>query len=398
MALSHGPRVVTDGLVLALDAADRNSFRGEATTNLLSNGNFSSGVWTSYNGATNTIINLFDVPPYLNTSKSVLNSATNSTQNFGNYGGIQSGMPSLTVGVTYTISYYARCLSGTLNLKFSNQNGAGDESNLSHSRTITTTWTKYTHTAALDIVKNTLFIWNSSVASGIFQITDIQIEAKSYATTFVNGTRGTTVATGGGWEDLTGTGNNGELINGVRESSTNRGELLFDGADDYVQGTISSSIFTGPHSISCWFYRETVTEWSALFSNNVNTTSCSILTFISTTNTLGTNQAGVNGTSIAVDLGADHLNKWIYTVITYAGVSSGSAINVYAYKNGSLLTASGSLYWNMSSSSSYYIGRHWTSATQIHDGFISQVKVHNRALSAAEVQQNFNATRSRFNI
>jgi len=31
-------------------------------------------------------------------------------------------------------------------------------------------------------------------------------------------------------------------------------------------------------------------------------------------------------------------------------------------------------------------------------GKISVVKIYNRALSAAEVQQNFNATRSRFGI
>ena len=203
---------------------------------------------------------------------------------------------------------------------------------------------------------------------------------------------------GTAWTDLSGNGNNGTLVNGVGYNSGNLGSLVFDGTDDYILGTIPSSTFSGAHSIGCWFYRETVTQWAGLFSNNVNTTSCSIFTFISTFNSLGTNQAGVNGASISVDLGADHLNKWIYAVITYAGVTSGSAVNVYAYKNGSLLTATGSLYWNLSSSSSYYIGRHWTSASQILDGFIPQVSVYNRALTAAEIQQNFNATRSRFSI
>jgi len=200
------------------------------------------------------------------------------------------------------------------------------------------------------------------------------------------------------WTDLSGLGNDGTLVNGVGFDGGNGGSLSFDGSDDYVQGTIPSSTFTGPHSVCCWFYRETVKEWSGLFSNNVNTTSCSIFTFIDSTNTLGTNQAGVNGDSISVDLGADHLNKWIYGVITYAGVSSGSAVNVYAYKNGSLLTASGSLYWNMSSSSSYYVGRHWTSDVQIHDGFIPQVSIYNRALTAQEIQQNYNATKSRYGL
>ena len=201
-----------------------------------------------------------------------------------------------------------------------------------------------------------------------------------------------------GLSDLSGRGNFGTSVNGPTYSSANGGSLSFDGTDDYILGTIPSSTFSGAHSICCWFYRETVTEWAGLFSNNVNTTSCSIFTFITTSNSLGTNQAGVDGTSIAVDLGADHLNKWIYAVITYAGSTNGSAVNVYAYKNGSLLTATGSLYWNLSSSSSYYIGRHWTSGSQILDGFIPQVSIYNRALTATEIQQNFNATRGRFGI
>ena len=204
------------------------------------------------------------------------------------------------------------------------------------------------------------------------------------------------------WGDMSTNGNNGTFGASTAAptySSANGGSLVFDGTDDYILGTIPSSTFSGAHSIGCWFFRETVTEWAGLFSNNVNTTSCSIFTFITNTNTLGANQAGVDGTPVsAVDLGADHLNKWIYAVITYSGVTSGSAVNVYAYKNGSLLTATGSLYWNLSSSSSYYIGRHWTSASQILDGFIPQVSVYNRALTATEIQQNFIATRSRYGI
>ena len=201
-----------------------------------------------------------------------------------------------------------------------------------------------------------------------------------------------------GLSDLSGNRNFGTTANSPTYSTANGGSLVFDGTDDYILGTIPSSTFSGAHSIGCWFYRETVTEWAGLFSNNVNTTSCSIFTFISTSNSLGTNQAGVDAASISVDLGADHLNKWIYAVITYAGVTSGSAVNVYAYKNGSLLTATGSLYWNLSSSSSYYIGRHWTSASQILDGFIPQVSIYNRALTAAEISQNYNALRGRFGI
>jgi hypothetical protein len=204
--------------------------------------------------------------------------------------------------------------------------------------------------------------------------------------------------TGTIWTDFSNNGNSGTLTNGPTYSSANGGSLSFDGVDDYILGTIPSSTFSGAHSIGCWFYRRTVTQWSGLFSTNVGTTSCPILTFIDSTNIIGTNQAGVDAAYVGIDLGANHLNKWIYCVMTVNGSTNGSTVNVYAYKDGSLLTATGSLYWNLSSSSSYYIGRHWTSGSQILDGFIPQVSIHNRALTAAEIQQNYNATRGRYGI
>lgn len=200
------------------------------------------------------------------------------------------------------------------------------------------------------------------------------------------------------WKDLTINGNSSTLYNGPTFSGINGGVISFDGTDDYGLGTVPSSTFTGAHSIGCWFYRRTVTQWAGLFSNNVNTTSCSLLTFIDSTNRIGINRAGVSATEISVDLGSNHLNKWIYCVLVVSGVSNGSAVNVYAYMDGSLLTSSGNLYWNMETSSSYYVARHWASGNQILDGFIPQLSVYNRALTPQEISQNYNASKSRFGL
>lgn len=200
------------------------------------------------------------------------------------------------------------------------------------------------------------------------------------------------------WLDMSGNGNNNTLTNGPTYNTGSMGSINFDGVDDHCLGTINSSVFNGAHTIGCWFYRRTIKTWSALFSNNVNTTSCSLLTFISSGNTIGINQSGVSATSIAIDLGADHLNKWIYCVMTIAEPGTGGAVKVYAFKDGSLLKASGTLYWTLSTSSNYYIGRHWAGATQIHDGYIPSIQVYNRALSEDEIKQNFSATRGRFGI
>jgi hypothetical protein len=200
------------------------------------------------------------------------------------------------------------------------------------------------------------------------------------------------------WPDLSGNNNNITLVNGPLYRGDGGGSFLFDGVDDHGIGSISSSIFTGPHTISAWINRRTMKQWSGVFSNNVNTASCSILTFIDQTSRIGANQAGVDGTHISIDLGNDYLNKWVYVTIVYTGVTSGSPINVYGFKDGSLISSTGNLYWNLNTSSQYYIGRHWTSGTQVHDGFISQVSLYNRALTLDEVRQNFEATRGRYRI
>jgi hypothetical protein len=199
------------------------------------------------------------------------------------------------------------------------------------------------------------------------------------------------------WRDLSGNTNNNTLTNGPTFNSANGGSIVFDGVDDFCQGTIPSSAFSSAHSICCWFYRNTITNWSALFSNNVGTNSCSILTFMDGTNFLGVNQVGVQAANIAADIGS-HLNRWIYVTITFAGASSGNTVTVYVYKDGSLLTNSGPLYWNLSTGTSYYIGRHHQTEVQILNGNIPSVSVYNRALSASEILQNYNAQKSRFGL
>jgi hypothetical protein len=403
-----GPNIERDGLVFGYDT-------GYGVVNNISNSRFNKGAPT-----VNYIPSPFNYSLYayasgpvdtttLNERGKVINVKRYTVTQAVNTARAAIFPTGLTTGTAYTFSFKWKyngsiTSSPTVGVSAAKGNPEGGANNNSFTSETANTisigggWylTTYTFTfASVPTGKAMLtFGLNTGSTAGFvnetFDIYEAQFEVKSFKSPYTAGTRSSTQSL----IDLTRTSN----IDVSNVSFDSTGQPTFDGTDDYILGTIPSSTFSGAHSIGCWFYRETVTQWAGLFSNNVNTTSCSILTFISTSNSLGTNQAGVNGASISVDLGADHLNKWIYAVITYAGVTSGSTVNVYAYKNGSLLTASGSLYWNLSSSSSYYIGRHWTSASQILDGFIPQVSIYNRALSAQEVQQNYRAYKNRFNI
>ena len=197
------------------------------------------------------------------------------------------------------------------------------------------------------------------------------------------------------WYDRTANGNNASFYNEPVYADTNKGYFEFDGADTYMQGSIDSSTFSGASSVSCWFNRHSVTSWSGLFSNNVSQTSAVLLTFNGTSNQVGINRSGVSAVTIGPTL-SNYLNKWIFCTLVLAGSTSGSSILVYVYQDGNLSTTGGTLYWDLNTSSNYYIGRHYTTATQIHDGYISQVLVHNKALSADEVAQNYNATKGRY--
>ena len=194
MGIHHNYPIATDGLQFAYDTGNPQSWKGEPTVNIVSNGNFSGGLadWRNYNATTTTTpVVYIDL---LKKQSTVLNCATPGALNpGGNYGGVERDI-SMTAGVTYTMSYIARSLSGNMNLALSFQSGTGDQNNMSHGKNITSEWQRFTHTATLDVAKPILLIWNQNVASGIFQITDIQVEAKTYATAFVNGTRSTSQA------------------------------------------------------------------------------------------------------------------------------------------------------------------------------------------------------------
>jgi hypothetical protein len=203
--------------------------------------------------------------------------------------------------------------------------------------------------------------------------------------------------TGTTWTDIGGRGNTGILTNGPTYDSDNGGSIAFDGTNDYIAGSIQATTFSGAHTISCWFYRRVATSWTGVFSNSVGVGSGSMLTFTANSNVIGTFQLNVNGYLLAasIDLGEDHVNQWIYVTIVYAGAASGSAVTMYAYKNGALLTSCGSLYWSLATTSSYWIGR--IDATNLpFNGYIPHVAVYSRALTAAEVDQNYNALKGRY--
>jgi hypothetical protein len=212
---------------------------------------------------------------------------------------------------------------------------------------------------------------------------------------------------GTSWLDLSGTGNHGTLTNGPTFSSNNNGSIVFDGTNDSVNGTISGSIFSGNFTQSAWIYKLNAnTAWQGVFTNSSPATNFTyLMTFgngsgVAPFNSVGVNQVGISESGVFVDIGT-HINRWLYITIT----KSGSTLNIYCFKDGSLLQNSGTISWNsgnFATTNNYQVGRHWAADFSTGhlplQGNISQVSVYSRVLSAAEILQNFNAMRGRFNV
>ena len=254
-----------------------------------------------------------------------------------------------------------------------------------------------TFTPANSVIISYWFAASSGVYSWDWSC--MQVEQKSYVTSFVAGTRGTTVATGGGWADLSANGNNGELLNGVRENSNNLGSLVFDGVDDHVIVGSLGSQFTN-FTVEIWFKSDSVTNYR-------NPIDCNWLVENGSYSNLGPRleQNSAGNLNWIVGSGSD-----VYSFVTlvpsglssipyhHAVITKTSSTNFNGYYNGNYTSSLSFSGW-AGSMLNVNIGRGFSpSGERWFIGKIPSVKIYNRALSAAEIQQNFNATKSRYGL
>jgi len=217
---------------------------------------------------------------------------------------------------------------------------------------------------------------------------------------------------GTAWRDLSGNGNTGTLTNGPTYSSGNGGSLSFDGVDDYtLLGNISQLQFerTDSFSCSCFTINKDINAvalsiignsqtapgykgWTFNFFNRSVLKSnaiCLALYSIGATNYLEVQTAPNSITA----------NLWYHVAFTYIGNSISSGINLYINGiNQSTIVSSNSLTSSIKGTENLYIGSRGAGVGQYLNGNISNLQVYNRALSASEISQNFNAIRGRFGI
>jgi hypothetical protein len=199
--------------------------------------------------------------------------------------------------------------------------------------------------------------------------------------------------TGTTWTDLSGNGNNGTLQNGpLFIPNQNSGVLSFDGADDF--GTAGSFFTYQAFTINLWIRPgSSQTTYADIIDNSHTGTQ----NWVCQQNENNLNQyefvvLGGGGAFSTTGLFTLTSNIWVNLTFTYDGDK------VRGYNNGSLFGTGISLGTTINYvAPTFNIGR-WNLGGRNWNGQYGIVQSYNRALSATEIAQNYNATKTRFGL
>jgi len=199
---------------------------------------------------------------------------------------------------------------------------------------------------------------------------------------------------GTAWTDLSGQKNDGALTNGPTYSNSNGGNIVFDGTNDCVIVRGNALILsTVAYTKIVWFYTTNFSYYNNLISGGNATQHAFWLAGSTYLN------AGHNGSwSTVVGTTVLSVNTWYHGAVTF-NATTGWAL----YLNGTLQSINASTTTFLTNgggaatAGEILLGSYTTGVSTLGGG-ISVAHVYNRALSSAEISQNFNASRARFGI
>jgi len=404
MAAKLGPKIVNDGLVLCLDAADANSYAGEPTTNLLgSNDNPLNGMsnitftkvetqsdgWIKYSmsgtftGGTYPYICYIDTVSFTGgtayTSRAMIK--TNVESKFNYFG---------STGINYVNQPLDA--QGTGRSVVTEENGLNVYT-VSREGFIYTSTTSQRGYLFTNPINNTTF--NSS--TDFVWIKNVQVEQKTYPTPYVYTSRSAT----NGWVDLSGNSNSGNLINGTNTGVShyrdgqvimpiNNAYLEFDGSDDQVLISSLGSSYSN-YSLEFWIAQTGASDSSRFYSWNAGGTftvryRTSPQNFQFHYNPLDGSPAS---TSVAGVTLSDTVNGiWHHVVIT-----NNSAVGAIVYTDG-VAGSTGEAAVAMGNYG-HILGTGYAGIVPTKCK-IASFKIYNKTLTAAEVLNNYNTTKGRF--
>ena len=201
------------------------------------------------------------------------------------------------------------------------------------------------------------------------------------------GYNGSYIGSGTTWNDISGYGNNGTLVNGVTYSSLNGGSLVFDGVNDYVTGVCS---LTGQNiTINLWCYPTTTGVFRTPLTNDIYNSGMTGYSIQQRNN--GTFWVSIGSWGIGSDLVGDipyTTNQWINLSMTYNGTT------LSAYKNGKFFGSTPCT--RTFSAGTLIVGAGQGGATEYFSGNITSTQIYNRPLSPTEILQSYQTILPRY--
>lgn len=207
---------------------------------------------------------------------------------------------------------------------------------------------------------------------------------------------------GTSWKDVSGTGNNGTLVNGPTYNSANLGSIVFDGVDDYAQIEATNGFGTGGVAPVC-----TLSLWANIsrksgggiqyqqlagFRNDSNF-SFFFLLLDSSGATVST-EARLQTTGGTYDIGVNYTTFNTWTNIVFVANTNRTDL----YFNGALAGSNTNVTGTFGATSGNFRVGQSPAGAWATLGNISSVQFYNTALTQAQITQNFNATRGRYGI
>jgi hypothetical protein len=197
------------------------------------------------------------------------------------------------------------------------------------------------------------------------------------------------------WRDLSGLGNNGTLTNGPSYNSQNGGSIVFDGTDDFVE-TTATNLNSNIGTLNLWIKTgfsssDTRPGYFIDTRDSTNIQNISIYYFLA--------QGGFiiygNSSIIFTVSKTFSINTYFMLTLTYNFNSDSYAF----YINGVLENSSTSLKSSSNNITKTTLGSRFNQAGgEYFIGNIYATQIYNRALTPTEVQQNYNATKTRFGL